>query len=425
MSAQRGIKLLYQANAPWCPTGYGTQSKHILPALIRMPEVEDIVIFAFYGLQGGRIPYRMGGHTFQVVPTTQDDWGNSHVSEYALEFGSDIVITLMDIWPLSEQYGQGFRWAPYMPLDSETVQGDIAPAVQTRLRNSYLPIVYSEYGDALLTRLGYEHAYAAHGVDTRRYTPRPAMKRKYRQLFGMPEEAVNGTVFGMVAANKGFPARKGFPEAFEAFSRIRDKVPNAWLYLHTIADGSQGGPDLKQMAEGCGIGDRLIASTKHLQLSGAFDDEDMVRLYNCFDVLLQPSYSEGFGIPLVEAQSCGIPVVTTDAFAMTELCGSGWLIPWDHRFYLPLGTNYVMPQVSALADAMVEAVTLSAKGRKEYRERARAFGLQYDWQRIIDQQWRPLIQRLHRELVPRTYRISGFRSNGHAPADAARELVAV
>lgn len=389
-----------------------------------MPEVNDIVIFAFYGLQGGRIPYRMGKHTFQVVPTTQDDWGNSHVSEYAMEFESDIVITLMDIWPLSEQYGHGFRWCPYMPLDSETVNGDIGPAWSTRLRNSYLPIVYSQYGDNLLSRLGYEHAYVAHGVETSVYRPRPSQKQAYRRLFGMPEEAVNGYVFGMVAANKGYPPRKGFPEAFEAFSRVLEQVPNAWLYVHTIADSSQGGPDLKLMAEGCGIQDRLIVSTKHLQLSGAFDDEDMARLFNCFDVLLQPSYSEGFGIPLVEAQSCGVPVITTDAFACTELCGSGWLVPWDHRLYLPLGTNYVMPAVSALTDAMLEAASLSERGKAEYRKRARAFGLQYDWSHIIEDQWWPVIQRLHRELVPRTYRLHPLeRANGHV--QAVPELVAV
>lgn len=35
---------------------------------------------------------------------------------------------------------------------------------------------------------------------------------------------------------------------------------------------------------------------------------------------------EGFGIPIIEAQAAGCPVIVTDCTAMTELCLSGWLI---------------------------------------------------------------------------------------------------
>ena len=52
----------------------------------------------------------------------------------------------------------------------------------------------------------------------------------------------------------------------------------------------------------------------------------MAAWYNGLDVLSLCSYGEGFGLPLIEAQACGIPVVTTDASAMSELCGAGWLV---------------------------------------------------------------------------------------------------
>jgi len=41
-------------------------------------------------------------------------------------------------------------------------------------------------------------------------------------------------------------------------------------------------------------------------------------VYTGFDVLIQPSSYEGFGLPLLEAQACGMPVITTDAAPMNE-----------------------------------------------------------------------------------------------------------
>jgi glycosyltransferase involved in cell wall biosynthesis len=38
------------------------------------------------------------------------------------------------------------------------------------------------------------------------------------------------------------------------------------------------------------------------------------------------SRGEGFGCPIVEAQSAGTPVICTDGSAMSELCGAGWVV---------------------------------------------------------------------------------------------------
>lgn len=395
------------ANSPWCGTGYGTQSKHLLPAFKDMACVDDVLIHAYFGLQGGRIRHRIGKHTFDIWPTTTNDWGNETISKYAQEWNADLVITLLDIWPLAEDFGGGgVLWCPYAPVDLQPVPD----AFVKRLRNAYLPIVYAKHAQAALEDIGIESAYAPHGVLCSQYRPMPQMRGQFRAALDWPEEAQDGFVFGMVAANKGFPCRKAFPEVFEAFARVMAKRDDVWLYLHTTVSNVYGGPDLVDMARAFGIGNRVIAANQHLLMSGAYDDTDMVRIYNAIDCLLSPSYSEGFGLPQLEAQSCGTPVIATDAFAMTELNGAGWLVPWDHQFYMPIGGSYVMPSVDHLAGAMFEALVdckPGSKTRKALRAQARAFALDYDWPHVIDTYWRPILERLHRELTPRTYRIAG------------------
>lgn len=411
----KGLRLIFQANAPWCATGYGVQGNRLLPAWKDMDEVDDVLVYAFYGLQGGRIKHRIGTHTFDVWPILgQAEFGGGTVSNYAAEFKADLVITLVDIWPLDEQYGTGFLWSPYMPLDVTPVP----PVFLDRLRNAYLPIVYAKNASHVLEDLGIEHVYAPHGVDTKVYRPIPTHQKMYRRMLQWPEAAVNGFVFGMVAANKGYPPRKAFPEVMEAFAKVYAEHDDVWLYLHTIEDESMGGPNLKQMARMYGIGDRVMVSNKHLLMSGAYDDLDMMRVFNSFDCLLSPSYSEGFGLPQIEAQACGVPVIATDAFAMTELNGAGWLVPWDHKLYMPVGASYVMPSVSGIYDAMGEAIRdcKDPTTRELLRAKARAFAMDYDWGRVIAQYWRPIIKRLHRELTPRLYTIP---SNWRAPVEEA------
>jgi len=48
------------ANAPHVGTGYGTQSNSLLPRLLRLDSVQDVAVFAYYGIQGGMTQQRIG-----------------------------------------------------------------------------------------------------------------------------------------------------------------------------------------------------------------------------------------------------------------------------------------------------------------------------------------------------------------------------
>ena len=58
---------------------------------------------------------------------------------------------------------------------------------------------------------------------------------------------------------------------------------------------------------------------------GFVPDEDLVAIYNLASVYVQPSYYEGFGLPLLEAMACGTPVVASKIGAHKEIAGDAVL----------------------------------------------------------------------------------------------------
>lgn len=66
---------------------------------------------------------------------------------------------------------------------------------------------------------------------------------------------------------------------------------------------------------------------------GFVPDEDLVLIYNLATVYCQPSFYEGFGLPVLEAMACGCPVVASRTQALVEICGDSALFadPKDPR----------------------------------------------------------------------------------------------
>jgi glycosyltransferase involved in cell wall biosynthesis len=53
---------------------------------------------------------------------------------------------------------------------------------------------------------------------------------------------------------------------------------------------------------------------------------DLIALYSMADVFAFPSWIEGFGIPILEAMTCGAPVVASDRGALPEVVGGAGLL---------------------------------------------------------------------------------------------------
>jgi glycosyltransferase involved in cell wall biosynthesis len=84
---------------------------------------------------------------------------------------------------------------------------------------------------------------------------------------------------------------------------------------------------------------------------GYVSDQDLVALYSCAVAAAMPSFSEGFGLPAVEAMACSAPVLSSDKGSLPEVVGDAGL------YFDPFDTQ-------AIADAiteMVENVALRAR----------------------------------------------------------------
>jgi len=93
---------------------------------------------------------------------------------------------------------------------------------------------------------------------------------------------------------------------------------------------------------------------------------ELVNTYRSAAVLAFPSLYEGFGLPLLEAMACGLPVVALNRSAMPEVIGDAGVL---------VGEN----SPGAFAEGIVEAIRLSSENGKETAARAKARAARFRW----------------------------------------------
>lgn len=96
-----------------------------------------------------------------------------------------------------------------------------------------------------------------------------------------------------------------------------------------------------------GLGNNVI-------FTGYVHDEDLPGIYNLAEVFVYPSKYEGFGLPLLEAMSCGVPVIASNVSSIPEVLGdAGILVVHDdpkdfaHKIYELLTDGEIMAKMSS------------------------------------------------------------------------------
>lgn len=144
-----------------------------------------------------------------------------------------------------------------------------------------------------------------------------------------------------------------------ALSIARKKVP---FPLRLVIAGSHDAryPEPSRLAEELGVSDWV-------EWTGYLSDEELVARYHSADVLVHASRYEGFGLQVVEAMACGLPVICSDGGSLPEVAGDAAIVlrPDD---------------VTGFAGRIVEVLTHPALAR-EMAGKGQARAAQFTWAR--------------------------------------------
>jgi glycosyltransferase involved in cell wall biosynthesis len=181
-----------------------------------------------------------------------------------------------------------------------------------------------------------------------------------RQRAGLPEDVRLIVYVGGLAPHKNIPGLlKGLAMAIEQ-GGIDD------VHLALVGDLAGDGfhshhEELMAMVQA----DKRLSGRVHF--TGFVSDEDLASLYSDALAVTMPSFSEGFGLPAIEAMACGVPVLASSAGSVPEVVG-------DTGIYFD---PYKVEQIAAaIHQIATDEVTL-----KQLREKALARAAEFTWSR--------------------------------------------
>jgi glycosyltransferase involved in cell wall biosynthesis len=169
------------------------------------------------------------------------------------------------------------------------------------------------------------------------------------------DEFIVGTV-------KSLETVYGINYLIEAFSLLCKKHPDKALKLMIVGDGSQKNA-LIQICEQHNIRDKVM-------FTGYIEKQNLPQYYNMLDVFVALSLSESFGVAVLEACSCSIPVVVSNVGGLPEIVKdgvSGFIVQSENSLEASIAIETLMnnPELSK---------TLGENGRKRVE-------MNYNWEK--------------------------------------------
>ncbi|MFQ3675343.1 MAG: glycosyltransferase [Endomicrobiia bacterium] len=286
-------------------------------------------------------------------------YGKWRFDEVCLDFLPHFVLDFRDFWMFSYQEMSParpyFNWILCPTVDSQPQNSEWIETLQ----NAEILLPYSKYGENILKN---EIGISTHGLF------RPAAYEELKPIDGVRSKMgikTDSFIIGTVMRNQ---LRKLFPDLFDAFAKLihtlpPEKAKKTYLYCHTAyPDIGWNIPDLLKR---CGVSNKilftyicsscgLVFPSCYLGVYGPCPSCDgavympnshrgvsrqiMASIYNVFDVYVQYSTCEGFGMPVIEAAFCGVPSIVVNYSAMEDFVREIYSIPIPvKRFFFESG----------------------------------------------------------------------------------------
>src|SRR5262249_53809807 len=195
-----------------------------------------------------------------------------------------------------------------------------------------------------ISRLEEEQVARRFSVNRPRYVPLAVDTNVYRPNGSVREDVV----FSVGGLSGGNAEREGMLELIQAAPLIRKDHPEIRFFI--AGEKGTAYPRLQELAQRLGVADGFV-------FVGKISGEEKIRWMQRCKVYLQPSRFEGFGLAMLEAMSCGAPVVSRPVGAVPEVVGDAGIL---------VGSDSPQAIAQAVVDLLDEPTT-----RKELGERSR------------------------------------------------------
>lgn len=343
---------------------------------------------------------------FHVTPLAEHGLGRQgadmrEVARAILAYHPDLVIVIADA-----RYAPGLvdLLAPvpvwfWLPVDSDPV----SPYDLAAVKGCAKAIAMSKFGLEQLATAGIEQrAYIPAGIDPAfTVNTDQALRRQVRTVIG-GEGCTHLTIIVGRYVVSPRPDRKAFAQQLRAWGEFAADKPGARLFCHVWHEDdarTDGQIGVHMIAQALGLAGRVRFPRNVTAEQGA-EVNQMAQQYSAADVALHATASEGFGLPIVEAQACGVPVVVTDWTSMPELVRWGRKVaPADKQWVHLERSWWAWPDVHGTAAALQELyVEWTAAGGQwplaRRRQVSAAVREEYGWDGVFERQWAPLIRGL-------------------------------
>lgn len=346
-------------------SGVGTYIKGLLTAISEFGDEVEIIV---YEDSRNRLP-ACGPHIRPVSVSSQ----RFSVSEQ-FEFRALCKSDRIDVFHSPFQYGAQL----FLPCPLVLTIHDLIPfCFRTRSWPKQLtavPIVKLGYR-AAVHRSDHIIAVSANTaldaqrilrVPSTRITPIPLAASQQFHPWSAPRETEYLSIkYGVrtpyvVSASTGNWRTKNLETALRALA-LSSKL--SAIAFQTIIYGTEKGLNA--------VRERHLISALNIRRAGYVPVEDLGALFRNASLFINASLYEGFGLPVLEAMSCGCPVVTSSGGSLAEVAAGG------AQIFDPLDANGMAKAVTTLLCDVAE--------RERWRSRALARAAEFSWRKTAEQ----------------------------------------